>query len=86
VTVAGERRELARYRLATGERVLYGQRVDGHVAVSDVPAGEHGRVYLVERHVESRAALEGLVADYLAESQQRGEPAALIPPALRFDV
>ena len=54
MTVAGERRELARDRLATGERVLYGQRINGHVAVSDVPAGEHGRVYLVERHVESR--------------------------------
>jgi hypothetical protein len=85
MSVAGERRELARYRLATGVRVLYGQRINGHVAVSDVPAGERGRVYLVERHVESRAALDGLVADYLAESQQRGEPAALIPPALRFD-
>ena len=83
MTVAGERRELARYRLPSGERVLYGQRINGHVAVSDVPAGEHGRVYLVERHVEFLAALDGLLADYLAESQQRGEPAALIPRDLQ---
>jgi hypothetical protein len=36
-------------------------------------------VYLVERHVESKAALDGLVATYLADSQRRGEPAALCP-------
>jgi hypothetical protein len=83
--VAGERRGLARHRLPTGERVLYGQRINGHVAVSDVPAGEHGRVYLVERHIESQAALDALLTDYLAEAQQRGEPAALIAPDLRFD-
>jgi hypothetical protein len=79
MSVAGERVELARYRLTTGERVLYGQRVDGAVAVTDVPAGEHGRVYLVERHVESKAALDGLVAAYVADSQRRGTPAALCP-------
>ena len=49
------------------------------VAVTDVPAGDNGRVYLVERHVESKAALDGLVATYLADSQRRGEPAALCP-------
>jgi hypothetical protein len=79
MTAAGERVELARYRLTTGERVLYGQRIDGNVAVSDVPAGDHGLVYLVERHIESKAALDGLVAAYLADSQRRGTPAALCP-------
>jgi len=68
--------ELARYRLTTGERVLYGQRIDGQVAVIDVPSGDEGRVYLVERHVESKAALDGLVAAYLADSRRRAEPAA----------
>jgi hypothetical protein len=81
MSIAGERVELARYRLTTGERVLYGQRIDGTVAVTDVPAGDHGRVYLVERHVESKAALNGLVAAYLADSQRRGTPAALCPSA-----
>jgi hypothetical protein len=84
VSIAGERVELARYRLTTGERVLYGQRIDGTVAVADVPAGEHGRVYLVERHVESRAALDGLVAAYLADSQRRGAPAAICPSVERL--
>ena len=62
-----------------GERILVGQRIDGVVAVADVPAGDHGRVYLVERHVESNAALDGLVAAYLADCQRRGQPAALCP-------
>ena len=34
----GERVELARYTVPAGERVLYGQRVDGVVRVTDVPA------------------------------------------------
>jgi hypothetical protein len=59
--------------------VLYGQRINGKVAVADVPAGDRGRVYLVERHVESKAALDGLVATYLADSQRRGQPAARCP-------
>jgi hypothetical protein len=68
MSAAGERVELARYQLRTGERVLYGQRIDGAGAVVDVPAGDHGRVYLIERHLESKAALDALVADYLTTS------------------
>jgi hypothetical protein len=79
MSVAGERVELARYRLPAGERILVGQRIDSAVAVADVPAGDDGRVYLVERHVESKAALDGLVAAYLADSQRRGQPAARCP-------
>jgi hypothetical protein len=82
MSVAGERVELARYRLPTGERVLVGQRVNGAVAVADVPVGEEGRVYLVERHVESKADLDGLVAAYVADSRRRGEPAAFSPSPL----
>jgi hypothetical protein len=79
MTAAGQRVELARYRVRSGERVLYGQRIDGAVAVVDVPAGDCGRVYLVERHLESKAALAALVADYLATSRRRGAPAAICP-------
>jgi len=82
---AGERRELARYQLPTGPRVLYAQRVNGQVAISDVPAHDSGRVYLVERHVESQAAMAGVVADYLAESARRGEPAVVLPAEVSFD-
>ena len=34
----GERVELARYTVPAGDRILYGQRVDGVVRVTDVPA------------------------------------------------
>jgi len=63
----GERVELARYTVAAGERVLYGQRVDGVVRVTDCPARGRGRAYLVERELEQdgNAALRALVADYL---------------------
>jgi hypothetical protein len=77
MSVAGERVELARYQLDSGERVLVGQRVNGAVAVADVPAGDTGRVYLVERRVESKADLNGLIAAYVADSRRRGAPAAL---------
>ena len=39
----GKRTELARYRIPAGERVLYGQRVDGVVRVTDRPAQPGGR-------------------------------------------
>jgi hypothetical protein len=60
----------------TGEqRIVVGQRINGRVAVSGVPAQDDGRGFLVERHVESSTALNGLVAAYIADSLERGEPA-----------
>jgi len=81
VSTAGDRRELARYELPDGsERILCAQRVDGRVAISDIPdSDDRGRVYLVERHVESTAAMEGLVAEYVHDALRRGEPAILLP-------
>jgi len=35
----GKRTELARFNTPSGERVLYGQRIDGVVRVTDRPAG-----------------------------------------------
>jgi hypothetical protein len=66
----GQRTELARYTIPTGERVLYGQRVDGVVRVSDHPVGGSGRRYLVERELESDgyAALQAIVSDYIAQA------------------
>jgi hypothetical protein len=52
--VVGKRTELARYTVAEGERILYGQRIDGIVRVTDRPAGRGGRAYLVERGLEPR--------------------------------
>ncbi|HTW43418.1 MAG TPA: hypothetical protein VMD79_14005 [Solirubrobacteraceae bacterium] len=71
----GERVELARYTVAAGERVLYGQRVGGVVRVTDRPATNGGgRSYLVERELEQEgpgayAALQALIADYLDQAR-----------------
>ncbi len=68
----GARTELARYTVSEGERILYGQRVDGVVRVTDNPAAGHGRAYLVERQLEldGNAALWALIDDYLAECER----------------
>lgn len=71
----GVRVELARYVVSAGERVLFGQRVDGVVRVTDVPAHAGGRAYLVERGLEqegsnANAALEALIADYLQQASE----------------
>jgi hypothetical protein len=66
----GRRVELARYTVPAGERVIWGQRVDGVVRVTDCPARGRGRAYLVERELEQdgNAALQALVADYLEQA------------------
>ena len=70
----GERVELGRYRVPAGERILYGQRVDGVVRVTDVPAQGRGRAYLVERELErdGHAALLALVGDYINQAELHG--------------
>ena len=78
MTAAGDRRELARYQLPESTRAVVAQRIDGRVAISDVPlTDDDGRVYLIERHVTSQAELAGLVAAYLDHSQQAGCPAVI---------
>jgi hypothetical protein len=68
----GSPQRLATYPADVGERMLVGQRVDGVVRISDVPADGQGRSYLVEPEVGSLAELEALVADYLAKAQKLG--------------
>jgi hypothetical protein len=43
----------------------------------DVPVDYDDRVYLVERHVQSVAELNGLAAEYAEHSQHLGQPAIL---------
>jgi len=62
------------YNCDEGRRQLVAQRINGTVALSDVPASDHGKVYLIERHVPSMADLEALEADYLALAAQLGRP------------
>lgn len=77
MTPAGRTVELRRYRIPAGERGLNAQRIHGRVALIDVPVDHDDRVYLVERHVESQADLDGLAAEYTARSQALGKPAIL---------
>ena len=78
MTPAGKKRELARYQTPEGTRAVVAQRIDGRVAISDVPATDSaGRVYLIERHVHSQAELAGLVQAYVEHSQQAGCPAVI---------
>jgi hypothetical protein len=68
----GERVELARYTVPdAGTRILYGQRVDGVVRITDVAATGHGRAYLVERELEQDGydALQAIVRDYLEQAE-----------------
>ena len=74
----GERVELGRYEITAGPRILFGQRVDGVVRVTDKPATSRGRSFLVERGLTSNTELEAIVADYISESERRDEPAAIV--------
>jgi hypothetical protein len=65
---SGERVELGRYRLSSGERVIYGQRLLGVVRLVDHPADGHGRRYVIERELTVMAELEAIVADYLRQA------------------
>ena len=80
-TAVGQRVELARYTIPGGERVLYGQRVDGVVRVTDRPAQPGGRAYLVERELEhdGNGALHALVGDYLEQAELHGEIPMHVP-------
>jgi hypothetical protein len=81
--VVGDRTELARYTLPDGTtRVVAGQRIDGTVILIDHPAGDEGRVYLIERGLEQdgNAAMRSLLNDYLLTADRLGTiPAAGIP-------
>ena len=75
---AGPRRELARYLTSDGERVIYAVRVAGMVVVSDWPADEAGRAFVIERGVSCARELYALVTDYVDQSIERDEPAAIV--------
>jgi len=63
-----DRIELARYTIAAGERIIYGQRVLGVVRLVDVPGAGRGRRYLIERELTVMAELEAIVEDYLDQA------------------
>jgi hypothetical protein len=70
---AGEQRILATYRCDDGVlRQLVSQRLKGRVFLSDIPAGDDGHVYLVERNLGSPAEVDPLVDDYIAKAELLG--------------
>ncbi len=83
----GDRVELARYSVpSAGERIIQGQRVNGVVRLVDVPASGRGRSYLIERELErdGYAALQALVADYLAVAAKLHEIPVAASPLDRY--
>jgi hypothetical protein len=78
----GERVELARYIVSAGARILYGQRVDGSVRITDLPDGPGARAVIVERELEQdgNAALQALLADYLAQAERLDDIPMLASP------
>jgi hypothetical protein len=81
----GERVELARYTVTAGERLLVGQRVNSEAILVDMPAGEEGRVYLVERDLDQDgySALKSLIADYVRRGEQLDAVPMSSPPVRR---
>jgi hypothetical protein len=71
----GPRVVLARYLISTGERVVYGQRVDGIVRITDRPAADRpGRAFLVKRGLTShQAELDAVVAGFCQREPASGE-------------
>jgi len=82
----GKRTELARYSVGGEERVLYGQRINGSVRITDRSASGEGRSYVVERECEhdGYGALKALVADYLDQSRELGS-VPMASSALRLE-
>ena len=82
--IVSKRTELARYTVSEGERILYGQRIDGIVRVTDRPAQPNGRSYLVERGLETKGELDALVCDYPKVAADLAEVPAGHAPLNRY--
>jgi len=79
--------ELGRYEFTGGERILYGQRVNDVVRVTDRPAWGCDRSYLVERGLDGDGypALEARVADYTREAMRLDAIPMTVRPRRRAD-
>ncbi|MCA1678594.1 MAG: hypothetical protein LC790_02600 [Actinobacteria bacterium] len=77
MTRAGRTIEVKRYRIPAGQRAIKAQRINGRVALIDVPVDHADRVYLIERDIKNQAELHGLADAYAQHSQTVGVPAIL---------
>jgi hypothetical protein len=71
----GKPTEIGHYSVGGGERVLYGELLDGRVTVTDRPRSGSGPAYLVERELEpdDHPALIALLADYIHQAREFDE-------------
>lgn len=69
---------LRRYNIAAGARALVADTARGRTTLADVPLGDDGRVYLVERDISNVSELRAIAAEYAARSEQLGRPAILL--------
>jgi hypothetical protein len=67
-------------RIAKGERILCGQRIDGVGRVIDRPAAEGARAYLVERELETKSELDALITDCLQQATKLDRPPLAVCP------
>lgn len=73
---AQEPTEIGRYKLTAGQRVIYGERVNGRLRVTDRPsAPAPGPSYVVEHDLEDdgHSALLALLADYIQRALELDE-------------
>ncbi len=71
---AGDPQILDTYECNEGTRKLVAQRINGKVALSDIPAGDEGKVYLVERHIPCLDEPNGIAYDYCQLANTLGRP------------
>jgi hypothetical protein len=75
----GELVELSRYRVASGERIVCGQRIDGVVHITDVPGNGNGDTYDIEHGLTSHDELLGIVCDYVQQAARWDDVPMLHP-------
>lgn len=65
--------ERGRYTVGDNERVLWAQRVEGRVCLTDgPPAGQRGRCFIVEDNLTVMDELDAIVIDYLGQATKYG--------------
>jgi hypothetical protein len=65
--------ERGRYTVSGDERVVWLQRVEGRVCLTDgPPEGLRGPCFAVEDNLTVMAELDAIVVDYLAQARARG--------------
>lgn len=71
-SLVSEKIELARYTAGGAERVIYRQQVNGYARLTDKPADEKGRSYLIDSELgpDDEDLIVGILRDYLEQAQQ----------------